>query len=337
MTIFCLIYSKCVRRNRMSRAPAHPIYYLINQYLFFNILVAYDVCLKVVSSPIVRNSRFFMYKTSTVCTVDKFLAVFVESVQMFQLTLVWLIMLAERGVFPRARLLYADYEIAQSKRDNNTIRSEVAKLREKTFTNCVTRNSRGLILVAFYTLAFFVASALSPSFVYYHRTTQICIFRGSSEVPYAMRLAIEYFFFMPTLYYLLAITVWFGQYFGGELDPVRASLVPSDLDRIGLVKKLTLLKCVIKVATEIHMSSYLFLSTTLYEILRVLGLLAVLASILIFMWHENMHTKITNLIFSATRGTGGSNSSASVSEQPVNHHRSPHTVVDYTNLVENDN
>lgn len=249
--------------------------------------------------------------------------------------LIWLILIAERNIFPRFRFLYADYELEEtaSIEQAANVRPEIAKLREKTFTSCLTRNSRALILGTFYLASFFISSIMSPSYVYTYRTTKLCIHSGFSEIPYLVRLILYFFFFFPIIYYLIALPTCFSKYFGGESDPIREKLLSTDYDRIELVKKVTLLKCLIEIATELHTSSYVFLSTTIYELLRLTGLAAILATTLLFFRYENFYSKIKSMFFGST--TGSSNPRALAVRGGGR--RSPDTVVDYTNLVENDN
>lgn len=318
------------------------------------------MCLKVLSSPIVRTSEFYIYKSSGVCTLHQFLVFLVESSQSFQLTLIWLILLAERNILPRMRFLYADYELEQASRSSHSssspssvedqtsvaaaqVRPEIAKLREKTFTSCLTRNSRALILGVFYLVSFIVSVVLSPSYVYTYKTNKLCIYSGFSETPYVLRLAIYFLFFFPILYYLIALATCFSKYFGGEADPIRERLQATDRDRIDLVKKVTLLKCIIEVATEMHTSSYLFLSTTVFELLRLSGLLAILVTTVLFFRYESFYSKLRERFFGSSTNSNnsgnGNNGSGggSLRGLTVRGRRSPDdTVVDYRNLVEND-
>lgn len=322
-----MIYSCCVGKTRR-----HPIYSLLNHFLFFNIFLSFDSCIKVLSSPFIRTSHYYMYRTSSTCTTLQFIGIFVNASQSIHLVLIWLIILAERSVFTRFKFLYADYELEQASLENADLRPELAKLKEKTFRSCVIRNSRGIMLGVTYVVAFILATLMSPSYVYYYRSTRICVSLSSDGFIHLLKIFLYFLVFFPLMYYLLALSVIFSKYFGREADPIGSSLQPADRDRITLVKRVTLLKCVVEVILEMHASSYIAISGFLYELLYLIGFVAIITTTLLFCHHEHFFSTIRQKLFGSSSSAGISSSTRGFTFR----RQTDSTVVDYSNLVENE-
>ena len=60
----------CLHRRRNSNQSArHPALSVLNHYLFLNIFLTFALCLKILTSPLVRNSMFYSSKSNAVCTL----------------------------------------------------------------------------------------------------------------------------------------------------------------------------------------------------------------------------------------------------------------------------
>lgn len=231
-------------------------------------------------------------------------------------------MLAERSVFARFKILYADYE-SQNEADTESF---------------VKKNMRSVALFGFYIVMFLLASYFSPSEVTWYKSASICMNFISNGSTFLFRLIFFFMFYFPFLYYMIAGITCFSSYFGDSNDSIRERLTSTDLNRIRLVKSITLLHCIIEICTEMHTSSFLFLSNLLYEVLRVFGFLAILAMTLLFFHHEKFYDKIKAKLF------GNSLNEPQMSEPNGNRfifrgQRDNDTdvaAVDYTNLVENE-
>lgn len=117
--IVYLVYTSwccCCGKQNGRKRQRHPSLSILNHYLFLNIFLTFILCLKIMTSPLVRNSTFYSRKTNGICTIHQFVYLFVESTQSLQLLLVWLMMLAERGVLKSCWVLYADYELNRAMR-----------------------------------------------------------------------------------------------------------------------------------------------------------------------------------------------------------------------------
>lgn len=213
-------------------------------------------------------------------------------------------------------------------------------MREKTFKNFFIRNSRSIILVTFYVLAFFLSGFFSPSVAYSYRNTRICIHYSHTSFAYLFQVIFIFLFFFPLLYYFLLATTCMSKFFGGSADPILGKLTDQDLARARLIKQVTLLKCLIEFFTEIHSSSYLYLPTFLFEVLRFFGFVAILATTFIFYRHENFVAIIKERFFGG--GVRGSQQTPDVARRSNFIFRGQRTnedasTVDYSNLVENEN
>lgn len=329
-----MIYSCCTRKSRR-----HPIYSLLNHYLFFNILLSFDVCIQVLTSPLIRGTTFYMHKTSGNCTLNQFIQMFVEGSQSVQLLLIWLIILAERDLFPRFQFLYASYELDCALHDGTTLRADIAKLREKTFSNFVIRNSRAFILGVTYSFGFVLSVYFSESSVYPYKSMSLCIMYSSGGFSYLFRIFFFFMFYFPLLYYLVAATTCFSSHFGGSRDSIASSLTDRDRDRLTLVKNVTLLRCVIQFLMEVHSSAYLVLSSTVYELLRLFGFFAIFTTTLLFFKYEGFYPKIRTRLFRLIGRSSpqDSNQRAGFIFRSEQNRDESSSAIDYTNLVENEN
>lgn len=118
--IIFLIYTTCCNSNTTTNIRRHPALSLLNHYLFMNMPLTFMICMQILTSPLVRNSSFYLMKNSGFCTMLSFITWFVDAMQSIQLLLVWLMLLAERGRVKFCWVLYSDYELSRAMKSVST-------------------------------------------------------------------------------------------------------------------------------------------------------------------------------------------------------------------------
>lgn len=345
-TILVFLIYTCVNRRKRT----HPTYRLLNHYLVLNIILSLNVCLKILTSSLIKKSRFYIAKTGLTCSLHQFVHLFVESTQSFQFLLIWLITLSERN-YLNFNFLYADYELASllqqqqlqqrqnasdpeagtESADQSATNRRIHELQKKTARNFFKFHSRSFMLAGFYVVMFFLAALMSPTSSYESRGVRLCLPLMHNGLVYMFQILFFFVFYLPIIYYFLIMSTFFSKYFGGPADPILDSLDSNDHSRLELIKKVTLFKCLIEFFMEIHTSSYFYLSVYLYELFRIVGYLAIWFNTYLFLKYENFFSKIKQTCFNSVSSTNiitFRNSSSANNSSPSTAN------VDYTNLVE---
>lgn len=260
-----------------KKSCAHPIYSLLKHFLLLNILATLDVCFDVLIT-----AGLIHPVTSEICSFIMFISVYVILSQSFQMLLIGLILLAERStssqtksIFTCFRCLYADYEMTELQGPN-----------DKNFTYCLSKNGRNLLLVGFYICAFIICWIFSPSY-----PSQLGCESTSgtitilNQIVYLLIFCFFVFFFLytPLVYYFVSGCTRENRTFLGNLEL-------ENYERIELVRKLTIINCVLGLVLIIVAAFHKWVFAFPHKWLILFGLLIDITGIfsiaLLFVIHD---------------------------------------------------
>ena len=208
--------------------------------------------------------------------------------------------------------------------------SSILKLREKSFKNFLTLNSRHVTFIAFYFLILLLSFYPKNNF-YSMRVGQVsrCYLFSFFDTTFILVLiAFLLLYFMPIFFWLIILSTAFSKLFGGERDPNLRTLGESDIRHLKFIKLATFLKFIEEIMLHIISTHDLHLTKSSYELVRILGLVIVLVTSVLFMYFENM-------FLSLRRRFINSFTNQRVSYRVFRNRGVYEETVDYRNLVEN--
>jgi hypothetical protein len=163
-------------------------------------------------------------------------------------------------------------------------------LRTKSFRNFLILNSRTITLFSFY--AFVAVISLIPySRIEAHEfiSTYRCSMYGQFDsFLVLLTFMVLFLFFLPTLYWMIALTTVFSKVFGGERDPIANRLTNQDLAHLKYIKLASILKFVENFFLHVVSTHDFSISKNFYEITRISGLGIVLSAALLYALMENV-------------------------------------------------
>ena len=177
--------------------------------------------------------------------------------------------------------------------------SFLAKLRVRGLRTTLILNSRTISLYSFYVFVCAISVLpFSSIMAREHGFTYRCaVYRYMDGFFVLLVFVFLFFFFLPTLYWLLVLTTVFAKLFGGSRDPILGQLNEADLKHIRFVKIASLLKFAENFFLHVISTHDFALSPAYYQTTRIIGLSLILVMATLFILYENVLINVKRSLF----------------------------------------
>lgn len=333
LALLCTVFAAgntfyVLKKRKYLDSPVYPV--LVHTFVFTLMLVMV-ICVEAFTSIITEKSDMHLKRNKVTCFLTNFVKFSIESCNIFQIVMVWLILMSERNL-TGLQWLYHDYslrkilqasadpervtETAESSSDAAT--SSILALRHRSFGNFLRLRARQLILYSFYVISFGGAIIVGSQsmVVMFMRNHIVCLpIMNHSPVAEIVRFLIILslpFFFIPALYLFLLWPTVFGKFFGGARDPLLAQLKEDDIRRLKYVRVISFLKGADALFAFVHSSSSLYLRGSTVELFRIIALLMMLLELVLFTHYEQAFKTIQSSLTTEHGNSGNSSAGFSI-------------------------
>ena len=350
---------------RFKKHKKSVIYELIMYLFTFKFGFCFIESLNILTSSYFEYSDFHLKPTGFLCFVTKFLSLFFELNENFQMLLIWIVLLSQRNLIG-FQFLYCDFDL-NNQSFNNPIASNnlnmtpasttastttttttsnpasndqqnISRLREKNIKNFLLINSRKIIVNSFIVFSFIlslyfnknVSSTSLGSYSY-------CIINNFYNLSllrflYTVTLAL---YFFPIFYWLVILPTFFSPVFGGPRDPILSKLEQSDFNLIRFIKVASVLKSLDELLLHLFTTHYWSISYGIYEISRIFGISIILLTSILFFYYDGVYIQFRRSFFTSRDLSGNSRSIFNNRNRLDDDESNREDLIDYRNLVEN--
>jgi hypothetical protein len=318
LTLACLIVIlvnifHLIMRKKYKQSA---VYELLLHFFLFLLFIVLTACVEALSSILTEKTYYHLRRTKWICIFTSYIPFALESCNIFQLLLIWLILMSERNL-TGLKCLYNDYRLKKIETGNSQPRDieagvsnssqsptsradsspstlsqeeivELNGLKANTTKNFLNVHSRSIILYSFYFMVFLITAQLSSSsytITYFHHP--ICALDSYALLSFVMLLSMP-LFFIPLLYMFLLVPTLFGNFFGGERDPLLKELTDQEKKLLKFIKIASFLRTIDEFLMHIHSSSVFMYDASLQKSARSFGMFMYLITCILFVYFEEL-------------------------------------------------
>lgn len=328
-----------------------PVYSLLLHTLVFGIMTALVISVETLTSIVSYNSDIHLINTNLTCFLTNFAKLSIKSSNIFQVLLIWLILMSERNL-TSFQWLYNDYSLRRAQQASSSdpetptgdsITSightpSILELRNKALSNFVFLRARHILLYSFYVVSFGLAIMFSwySTYLTFEKKFLVC---KSYDFPFFDIIGIFLLlslplFFIPALYLFALWPTVFGKFFGGARDPLLVHLKVEDIRRLKYIRVSSFFKWVDGLVIFIHFFALrLAHSSTEVELYYIATLVIILIEQVLFAYYERVFSSFGTILFTS-RNISGSRGSLWSRLRGLIFKKNSNEVVDYKNFVD---
>jgi hypothetical protein len=334
LSLLCIIYL-----IRFGKHKKNVLYSILFHFFFIKIIFSITSCVSILMLGLFSQSKFYIRPSTDVCILERFFFFISDASLHFYLLLMWLILLSQRNII-NLEFLYCDFNqhiIKKNGQDTNANNSlainntgnsnsttneslnsnieieqqqqqQQQQRRSQTTSNneekkgCIERlklKSRKILLTSFY------ISLTILSFKAAIHYSAVSVFRSpicAMLKPHLFtHLAYILMFFFPIVYWIFFLSVVFWNFFGGNKDPLADKLDDTDKALLKFIKLASILKSLEMFFSHLQSIFYGVIDVTLLELSKASVFFLSLATVILFMYYENIFMALKRSVFMRTK------------------------------------